>query len=172
MRHFRGSRGSRRRSFRPTVRTSKYIVVSGPSSEVAGIQAVSMALGTDNATLGQTGVTDIAVPTGAKITHFEIFMPKGSTVADETNFHTWTIQKLSTGQAIINPITAGGDPLRKNIMLTGMIALGITQNNGLHISYNVPLKKQRMADGDSWQIVMNNQRVTKAQYYIIYKVQM
>ncbi len=172
MRHFRSFRGSRRRSMQPAIRTAKYIIVSGPSSAGAGIEAVTMAIGTDNATLGQTGVTDTAVPTGCKIESFEIFMPKSSVSADVADFVQWTIQKIDSGQSVVNPITAGGDPLRKNIMLSGSLVCGFAQNNGLHVKYRVPKGKQRMGDGQLWTLVNNNQRATQVHYYIIYKVQM
>lgn len=173
MRHFRGSRGMRRSNGpRPIVRTAKYIVVDGPATEGAGLTVIGLVSGTDNAVLGQTGVTDITVPVGARITSMEIFMPKVNLGAGTANFITWTIQHINTGQAIVNPVTAGGNPLRKNIILTGKIGLGAGQNNSLHIKFRVPKKFQRIADGDLWQLVNNNFLAVSADYYIIYKVQM
>ncbi len=171
MRHFRGSRGSRSRSIVPrgSTRSAKYIVIEGPQTDTAGLVVTPFGVGTDNTTLGQTGVTDTAIPVGAKITKIEIFMPKVN-LATSANFITWTIQRLSTGQAVVNPLTAGGNPLRKNILLTGCIGLGDRQNNNLHIKYNVPKKFQRMGDGDNWQIVTENTTAVSAQYVIIYKV--
>ncbi len=157
---------------RPVVRTAKYIVVSGPSSEAAAVVVISMALGTDNATLGQTSVTDIAIPVGAKITSMEIFMPKINLVAGAANFCTWSIQRTVTGQSIVNPLIAGGSPLRKNIILTGVVGMGAGQNNQLHVKFRVPKKFQRVGDGDAWSLVTNNFDVVSTLYYIIYKVQM
>lgn len=171
MRHFRGSRGFRRRSMpRSVVRAAKYIIVEGPVSEAAGIIAVPFIVGTDNASLGQTGVTDKTVPVGAKISQVEIFMPKVNLGAGTANFIHWTIQRASSGQSVINPITAAGSPLRTNIMLTGVLGLGAGQNNSLHIKFKIPSKYQRIRDGDVWQVVHNNGLVTSATYYFIYKV--
>jgi len=171
VRHFRGSRGSRSRSIpRSTIRTSKYIVVSGPTTEGAGLIAVTMAVGTDNATLGQTSVTDTAVPVGSKIAKFEIFMPKVNLGAGTANFINWSLQRTLSGQAITNPVSAGGSPLRKNILLTGLVGLGAGQNNQLHISYKVPPKMQRIGDGDVWNLVNSNGLAVSSMYYIIYKV--
>ncbi len=173
MRHFRGFRGSRRRSIpRGSTRSAKYIVVGAPASEAAGLQAITMSNGTDNATLGQTGVTDVAVPVGAKITQFEIFMPKVNLGAGTANFVHWTIQRTLTGQSVVNPITAGGNPLRKNIILSGVIGMGEGQNNSTHIKFRVPPKMQRVGDGDVWNIVNNNLAAVSVVYYIIYKVHM
>ncbi len=151
------------------IRTAKYIVVSGPATEGAGLQVIGLTIGTDNATLGQTSVTDIAIPTGAKIESMEIFMPK-VTLGGTANFITWSIQRILSGQAVVNPITAGGNPLRKNILLTGVLGLGTTQNDKLHIKFRIPKKFQRVGDGDAWQIVTNNFLAVSTNYYIIYKV--
>ncbi len=128
-----------------------------------------MATGADNATLGQTGVADFTVPVGAKITSFEIFMPKVN-LDTTANFITWTIQRTVSGQAVVNPLTAGGNPLRKNIILTGMLGLGDRQNSSLHIKFRVPKRFQRIGDGDAWSIVTENTTAVSAQYMIIYKV--
>lgn len=172
MPRFRSYRGSRRRSMpRSTTRSVKYIVVAGPNTEGAGLAGVAvMAIGTDNATAGQTGVTDTAVPVGAKIASFEIFMPKVNLEAATANFITWSIQRTQTGQAVVNPRTAAGNPLRRNILLTGMLGLGAGQNNNLHVKFKVPPKYQRIGDGDVWNIVTENFLAVSTDYYIIYKV--
>ncbi len=171
MRHFRSYRGSRRRSIpRSTIRSAKYIVQVAGASEAVGLQAHTMILGTDNATLGQTSATDVAVPTGAKVSIIDISMPKVNLGAATANFVHWCIQRTVTGQALINPINASGNPLRKNILLTGVLGLGAGQNNNLHIRFKIPPKYQRIADGDVWSVVMNNGLVTSAIYQFIYKV--
>jgi len=170
MRHFRGYRGSRRSSIpRSTVRSAKYIVVVASASEASGTNAVTMALGTDNATLGQTGVTDTAVPVGAKIASFEIFMPKVN-LAATANFITWTIQRTLSGQSVVNPLSAGGNAIRKNILLTGVVGLGEGQNNQLHVKFKIPKKYQRIGDGDVWNIITDNTSAVTTFYYIIYKI--
>ncbi len=171
MRHFRGSRGFQRsRLPKSIVRSVKYIVVSGPSTESSGIQAITMAKGVDNAVMGQTGVTDVSIPVGAKIAKIEIWMPKVNLGAGTANFIHWTIQRTLTGQSVVNPLTASGDPKRTNIMLTGVLGLGAGQNNQLHISFKIPPKMQRMQDDMQWVIVTDNGLATSATYYIVYKV--
>jgi len=172
MRHFRGSRGTRRRSSVPRgmSRSAKYIVNIAGSSEAAGLQAHTMINGADNTTLGQASVTDVGVPVGSKVTKIEIFCPKVNLGAGTANFIVWNIQRTESGQSIVSPITAGGNPLRKNIMLTGMLGLGAGQNNNLHIKYNIPPKFQRIADGNVWSLVFDNGLAVSTQYQFIYKV--
>ncbi len=171
MRHFRGSRGSRRSSIpRSTVRSAKYIVVQAGASEAAGLTATTICKGVDNATLGQSSVTDIDVPTGCKISKFEMWMPKVNLGAGTANFIDWTIQRTNTGQAVVNPVTAGGNPLRSNIMLSGVLGLGAGQNNQLHVSFKIPPKFQRIQDSQVWSVVNNNGLAVSTKYQFIYKV--
>ncbi len=171
MRHFRGYRGGRRKSLpRSTVRSVKYQVFQAGASAGAGIEAVSICKGVDNATLGQSGVTDIDVPTGAKIAKFELFMPKVNLGAGTANFITWSIQRTNTGQAVVNPTTQGGNPLRSNVMLTGVLGLGAGQNNNLHVIYKIPPKYQRITDSQVWSVVNNNGLAVSTEYNFLYKV--
>ncbi len=157
---------------RAMVRSATYRIVDGPQTDAAGLVVTPIALGTDNATLGQTSVVDNAIPVGAKIQSIEIFMPKVNLGSATANFITWTIQRTLSGQSVVNPLTAGGNPIRKNIMLTGCIGLGTGQNNSLHIKFRVPKRFQRIGDGDSWALVTENTLAVSAQYIIIYKVYM
>ncbi len=168
----RGMMGGRRRGYprpRNVIRTAKYIVVVGPASEATGTTVTPMILGADNAVLGQTGVTDITVPVGARVEKIEIFMPKIGLGAIG-NFITWSVQHLVSGQAVISPIVAGGSPLRKNIILTGHVGLGQNQNNSIHVKFRIPKRFQRIGDGDAFQIVNHNHLAVTTDYYIIYTV--
>ncbi len=170
MRHFRSYRGSRRRSIpRSTIRSAKYIVQVAAASEASGTGAATIMTGTDSAVIGQTGPTDAAVPVGAKVSTIEIFMPKVN-LATTANFIHWTIQRIRTGQSVINPLSAAGDPLRTNIMLSGVVGLGDRQNSNLHVRYKIPPKMQRLASGDSWIIVNNNTSAVSTVYQFIYKI--
>ncbi len=170
MPRFRSYRGSRRRSIpRSTTRSAKYIVQVAAASEAAGTGAATIMTGNDNTVIGQTGPTDQLVPTGAKVSVIEIFMPKVN-LATTANFIHWTLQRIVSGQAVINPLSAPGSPLRKNIMLSGVVGLGDRQNSNLHIRYKIPPKFQRIGDGDSWIIVNNNESAVSTVYQFIYKI--
>ncbi len=151
-------------------RSAKYIVNIAGASESAGLVAHTIINGADNTTLGQASITDVGVPVGSKVTQIEIFMPKVNLGAGSANFVTWTIQRTESGQSIVSPITSGGNPLRKNIMLTGLVGHGAGQNSSLHIKFKVPPKFQRIADGNVWSIVNDNTAAISAQYQFIYKV--
>ena len=97
-------------------------------------------------------------------------MPKVNFVASAANFITWSIQRTLSGQSVVNPLLAGGNAIRKNIILTGVIAIGTGQNNQLHVRFKVPRRFQRIGDGDAWSIVTENNTAVSAFYYIIYKV--
>ncbi len=158
----RGPRGS--------TRSAKYIVQQAGASAGAGTEVVSFASGQDNTTLGQTGATDKAIPVGSKVVLFDIRMPKVNLGAGTANFIHWSIQRTVSGQSVINPISASGNALRKNILLSGVVGLGAGQNNSLHVRYKVPKKFQRIGDGDVWQIVNNNGLAVSTIYEIVYKV--
>ncbi len=172
MPRFRSYRGSRRNSIVPrgSTRSVKYQVTQAGASEAAGLQAITIYKGKDEETLGQTGVNDTDVPTGSKVTQVELFMPKVNLGAATANFVTWSIQRTQTGQAVVDPILQAGNPLRRNVMLTGKLGLGAGQNNNLHIKYKIPKKYQRVGDGDVWNIVNNNNLAVSTEYMFIFKV--
>ncbi len=155
---------------RGSSRSVKYIVNLAGSSEAAGTQIKTLANGLDNTTLGQTGISDTDVPVGSKITEFLIFMPKVNLGAATANFIHWSIQRLESGQSTVNPINAGGSPLRKNIMLSGVLGLGAGQNYSGKVRYKIPKKFQRIGDGVNWQLVMNNGLAVSTLYQFIFKV--
>jgi len=154
---------------RGSTRSAKYIVEVAEASEAVGLQAQTMAQGVDLLALGQTGTFANSVPVGSKIALFDIRMPKIN-LASTANFVHWSIQRTVSGQSLVNPSTAGGSPLRKNILLSGIVGLGEGQNNQLHIRYKVPKKFQRIGDGDVWSVVMNNGQITSTVYEFVYKV--
>lgn len=154
---------------RGSTRSRKYTVDQAEASEIAGIQAFILATGTDNDTLGQTAATDNAVPTGSKIMLLDLRAVFGNLVAIN-DFVYWSIQLRRSGQANLNPLSPGGSPLLKNIMLSGLFSIGKEQNKTLHIRYKIPKALQRVADGNIWAFVTNNGAVTTTAMQCVYKV--
>ncbi len=154
---------------RGSTRSAKYIIDVASSSESSGLQAQTVINAQDGETLGQTSGTSALVPTGSKVMLLDLRMPKVNLSAT-ANFVHWSIQRTQSGQSVINPISMGGNPLRKNVLLSGIIGLGDSQNNGLHIRYKIPKKFQRMGDGDVWSIVNNNTSAVSTVYQFMYKV--
>ncbi len=170
MRHFRGSRGGRRGNMpRNSTRSSKFIVDEASASETTGLQVFQMAIGEDNATLGQTSAVDTGVPTGSKITKLDIRCSYASLVNVATFIH-WAIELRLSGQASLNPLAQGGNPLRTIVMLSGIRSVGQNQNQDIHIVYKIPPKFQRMKDGAQWQWTTNNSQITTAVKQVVYKV--
>ncbi len=154
---------------RGSTRSKKYQVVVAPASESAGKVNFEMAKAVDNAALGQTSVTDSVVPVGSKITELRIRW-QGASLANVAVIGHWSLQHLAAGQATVDPKVAGGDPLFKNIMLSGMLSVGFNQNSGLNLVYKVPKKFWRLGDTESWQLVTNFNNVMTVSKEVIYKV--
>lgn len=152
-----------------STRSSKYIVDQAEASEAVGQHSFTLALGTDNDSLGQSSATDSAVPTGSKIRLFDLRAVFGNLVAIN-DFVYWCIQRRTSGQSVLNPVSPGGNPLRKNILLSGLFSVGKEQNKTLHIRYKVPKRYQRIADGDSWTFTYNLGQITTTAMQVVYKV--
>lgn len=150
-------------------RSIKYIVDEPEASETAGLQSFTMVVGTDNATLGQTGATDTAIPVGSKIKLFDIRAVFGN-LTSINDFIYWSIERKASGQGTVNPKSPGGNPLRKNILLSGLFMVGKDQNRVLHVRYKVPKKYQRIADGDTWRLNYDLGVVTTTAKQVVYKV--
>ncbi len=150
-------------------RSSKYIVDKAEASQSAGLINFTMVTGTDNASLGQSSAVDTAVPVGSKITLLDIRCVYGNLVAIN-DFIYWSIQRKSSGQANLNPLSPGGNALRKNILLSGLFSVGKEQNFTQHIRYKIPKKFQRIADGDVWAFVTDNGAITTVANQVVYKV--
>lgn len=149
--------------------SNKYIVDGAEASETAGTQQFIIATGTDNAVLGQASATDTAIPVGAKITKLDVRAVFGNLVS-VNDFIYWTIQKKHTAQGNCPPNAAGGNPLRSNIMLSGLFMVGDNQNRVLNVKYNIPKKMQRLKDGDVWVLVYNLGQITTTAKQAVYKV--
>ncbi len=154
---------------RGSTRNSKNIVDEIQATSGTTKKTWSVVLGTDDATLGQTNGQDIAVPTGAKIKQIS-FLTCWGNITGVSAFCHWSIQKFHSGQASVNPQFQAGDPLRKNILMSGIICIGQFQNASLDIKYKIPKAFQRVADGDTWALVTNSSVNVDTVKQAIYKV--
>lgn len=152
-----------------SIRSKKYVIDEAEASETAGLHSFFMATGTDNTTLGQSSATDNAVPVGSRIKIFDLRAVFGNLVA-VNDFVYWSIQRRVSGQSGINPLSPGGNPLIKNILLSGLFSVGKEQNKTLHIRYKVPKRFQRLGDGDVWTFSYNLGQITTTAKQVVYKV--
>ncbi len=149
--------------------SKKYQVVVAPASESAGKIDFLMAQGFDDAVLGQATVTDSTVPVGAKVTELRIRW-EGVSLANVAVIGHWSIQRVNASQGTVDPAVAGGDPLFRNIMLSGMKSVGLNQNSSLNIRYKIPKKFWRLGDTEKWYFVTNFNNVMTVSKEAIYKV--
>ncbi len=97
--------------------------------------------------------TDQQVKTGSliKAIHFEInFNFEGNI----TGLFDWAIEKLNTGQAVIDPAIPM-EPNRSHIFFRGMeMPAGINNSSAIKRigTLLIPKGKQRMAEGDNWRL--------------------
>ncbi len=135
-----------------STRSVKYIIDEAQGTSGTALDTFKLAKGVDDETLGQTSVTDHTVPTGTKIKQFNIMTCWGSITGVSTFLH-WSIQRIRSGQTFLNPRTQGGNPLRNNIMMSGIMCIGDKQNATLDIKYKVPKSMWRMGDNTEWALV-------------------
>ncbi len=154
---------------RGSTRGVKYVVDEAQGTSGTGKKDFILDVGTDNATLGQTGGGDTAVPTGAKIKQFNILTCWGSITGVSTFMH-WAIELIHTGQTSVDPTSVGGNPLRNAVMMQGMICIGDKQNATLDIKYKVPKNFWRIKDGDRWMLVTKSSTNVDTVKQCIYKV--
>ncbi len=168
---YRFSRGSRRRSTMPrTVVQSfkKVLHFAGASRSAAATISFIASTGTDSVAAGQTGQTDAAVPTGSVIKYIEIDFAVSNLVL-VLAVQNIAIQRIHSGQSVINPVTVGGNAQRNQVFLQGMFILGTEQNNNRKYRFKIPKKYQRVREGDSWVFTTNCDVVTGSACQIIYK---
>lgn len=168
MRHFRGSRGSRNRSMRPVIQSYKKVLLFINAGIAAGFNSHIVATGTDSVAAGQTGVTDAAVPTGSIIKYIEaqIAISNPSSI---TCFINCTLQYILGGQSFIDPIAVGGNVQRNQVLHMDMYSVGVDQNSNHKFKFKIPKQFQRLREGMSWAIVINNTASMIRNYQMIYK---
>jgi len=157
------------RNIRGSTRSVKYVIDQAQTTSGVAKADFELTNGVDNATLGQTGVTDKAVPTGAKIKQLSIMSCWGSITGVSTFLH-WSIQLVKTGQASVDPTAVGGNPLRTNVMMQGMVCIGDRQNSTVDVKYKIPQKFWRVADGTKWMFVTKSSTNVDTVKQCIYKV--
>ncbi len=152
-----------------STRSVKYVIDEVQGTSQTTTQSFELAKGVDDETLGQSSATDNSVPTGVKIRQFNIMTCWGSITGVSTFLH-WSIQRLSSSQNAIDPTAVGGNPLRTNVMMQGMICIGDKQNATLDIKYKVPKKFWRIKDGDRWMLTTKSSTNVDTVKQVIYKV--
>ncbi len=166
MRHY-----GRRQSIRPRtiVQSFKKVINHAPASRAAATNIeFSIATGVDSTAAGQTGPTDVNVPTGSVIKYFEIQFPCTNLVAVSA-FQYLSVQQLRSGQVSVNADVIGGSPQRNQVFFQKLYSIGKEQNSTMIIKFKVPKKFQRVREGDRWVFSTLNTVVHTSAVQIIYK---
>ncbi len=150
--------------------SKKYIVDAAQASQSAGKADIIIARGLDNATLGQVSAVDEDVPVGARIKILDIRAGYQNLDEAAVVFIYWTIQRLRSQQTSVAPVSPGGNPNIRNIMLSGIRAVAPNQNTVINIRYKIPKGMQRMADLDQWMWTTEATNVTTRVAQFVYKV--
>ncbi len=159
----------RRSSPRAVVQSFKKVINEAPASTAAGANRVMvLATGVDSVAAGQTGPTDVQVPTGSVIKYMEILLTVGNSTLANVFAHV-AIQYILSTQANISPNVIGGSNQRNQVLHQDMFAVQQSQNTNRKYKFKIPKKFQRLREGMSWRLVLQADLLTSAAGQIIYK---
>lgn len=154
---------------RQIVQSYKKVINHAPASRAAStILNFALSEGVDSVAAGQTGPTDVNVPTGAVIKYIEIQYVDVNLVAIASIRHV-SIQKLHQGQSTINPALVGGNAQRNQVHMQQMFSVGQNQNSNHVYRFKIPKKFQRVREGDKWQFVVFGDSIHTSAVQAIYK---
>lgn len=162
-------RRSRRRSLGTVVQSFKKVINHAGASRAAATNIIlACSTGVDSVAAGQSGPTDVQVPTGSLIKYIEFQMSfyNGTNAAV---FVHLTIQRIHEGQTPISPLLVGGDPQRNQVFHQDLFNIGQLQNVNRKYRFKVPKKYQRVREGDKWQLVYQGDVVHSSVGQFIYK---
>ncbi len=168
VRHFRSSRGTRRRSM-SVVQSFKKIINTAPAS-VAASTAVNFvaSTGQDSVAAGQTSAVDTNVPTGSVIKFIEWQFSIQNLV--NVAAYCWIILvRLDSGQTAPSPQTVGGSPVRNQVHRQLFFTVGQNQNVNRTIRFPVPAKYQRVKEASTWRLRVESDQVSSMGCQTIYK---
>ncbi len=165
---FRRRRSMRMSAPRQVIQSYKKVLNFAPVSQGAGSRNINLAFGVENATVGQTSVTDDDVPTGCIIKSFTIQVAYGQIVGGAV-FMNWSIQKLHANQSAIASNVIGGNPQRNQVFKQGLVQLGLNQTFTQTIHFKIPPKFQRMREEDKWVLQLENSNTVVEAVQVIYK---
>ncbi len=153
---------------RPVIQSYKKVIFFVDASFSAGFQNDELAVGVDNATVGQTSATDTNVPTGSIIKYFEVQFASSNVVLTPC-FINCTIQYRLAGQTAINPNSMGGSNQRNQCLHMDLFTVGEGQNSTHKFRFKVPKGFQRIREGMRWTLTWSNSATVNRQTQCIYK---
>jgi len=159
-------RRSRRVSMRPVIQSVKRQIVVGPITQVPGNIQYTLVKGVD---LLSVPVEQEEVPTGAVVKFIEVQISQQDVAGPGTNFSVISIQRVHSGQVVIDPYTTGGNEQRNQVFHTILRCVAPSQNSNILIKFKVPKSFQRMRNGDKWVLTVNNNNALEHLHFVFFK---
>ncbi len=168
MRHYRLNRN--RSSVPRYSKKYKKVLDYATTSIAAGTKTdYTLVFGTDSIAVGQTGPTDVAVPTGAHITGFLVMFTSTNLVSITANTHI-AFQLTRSGQSTVDPRLVGGNPQRNQVFKQALFTVGQNQNSNHQWYFKIPKMFGRVREGDGWHFTVFNDVIATQTVKIIYIV--
>ncbi len=165
----RGFRGSRRRSGpRPVIQSYKKVLYYAGASFTAGFQTEFIAQGVDSVAAGQTGPTDVQVPTGSIIKYVEVQFAANNPSAAAVYLNC-TLQYTRSNQNMLDPGVVGGHAQRNQVLHMDLFSVGHDQNSTHKFKFKIPKHLQRLQEGMDWGLTWANDATVGRTVQIIYK---
>ncbi len=150
----------------------KKVINRGPTSIAAGKIDDPIATGKDSTTAGQVTVTDVDVPTGAKLTKVDIQYTFANLVA-VAGVVWFTIQIIRGGQTTtVGPRVVGGNNQRNQVFFQLQRSCGFNQNVTIHKVFKIPKMLRRLREGDNWSVTWEGNVALTRAATVIYKFEM
>ncbi len=162
-------RGMRRSMPRIVIQSFKKVINHAPASRtVTTTHVFNIMAGVDSVTVGQTGPTDVNVPTGSVIDFVEIQFSISQLVTQAAYFWA-TIQRVHSGQNFQSGRVIGGNPQRNQVHRQLQFLVGKDQNSNHIWKWKVPRKYSRVREGDVWALTIESDVVHNSAVQHIYK---
>ncbi len=153
---------------RPVIQSYKKVINYAPASQTTSLVVKGLSQGGDSVAAGQTGPTDIAVPSGSVIKFFEIQYSCTNLLSSQLIIHC-CIELLHSGQSFVNPNVVGGSPKRNQVHFQQMFGVGLNQNSNHIFRFKIPKRFQRVRDGDVWNFLSLGSTAHSDCAQVIYK---
>ena len=151
------------------IQSYKKVINHAPASVAASTSSnYDASIGVDSVAAGQTSAIDTDVPTGAVIKYIE-WQIAIQNLVNVAAFCWLTVQRLDTGQTVVNPQVVGGNPLRNQVFHQELFCVGQNQNVNRKIKFKVPKKFQRVKDGSEWLVRLQVDQISTQAAQVIYK---
>ncbi len=138
----------------------------------ASLTADTLIQGVDSTALGQTTITDAAVPTGSKIKGILIMLGLSapSTTSVEVGVN---LQYLLAGQATnVDPLAVGGNAQRNQVIKSWHFLVAQDSMVNFTQFVKIPRMFQRIRENMLWRLVISSSSSREQGHQSIYKVRL